>query len=349
MGCVDQHQICKPGSGEAPKCTPLSSSVISLSEVAKLEFNQVQHDTAYVIQASILGGEMLNSIAGRGAVALRAQLTVFDSINVALPDNQWTIEVGNWFSIALARLQYAILEYSTGPAYTDEERYRRDTTPFLDRIYANTCNHQKSRQSSSSSNSLTFSVSGLVAIFVVGIIVTALSLPLPWIVGLRRSGNWCHRHREWKLHSKFQRVTPESPAGSVVPRVGTSPQSPQAGTNGRLTHMPRQIQGNSSQLDLAPEEGNFELLLVQPNRDIRTETLPPLYMQDQLMLEPVQQPRQSMGEGLRSMPEPQVGSQYPPEPMGNQNYNHYTRPIHDGRFVAGDAAVVPGVRHGSME
>ncbi|KAF7556857.1 hypothetical protein G7Z17_g1095 [Cylindrodendrum hubeiense] len=93
MGCIDQHQICKPGSGEGPNCTALSSVENLWPEVVKLELNQVQRDTAYVIQMKILGAEMLNSIAGRGAVALKAQGTVFNNVNVPLPDNQWTLEV----------------------------------------------------------------------------------------------------------------------------------------------------------------------------------------------------------------------------------------------------------------
>ncbi|KAH7147060.1 hypothetical protein B0J13DRAFT_441670 [Dactylonectria estremocensis] len=206
MGCIDQHQICRPGSGEAPNCSTLSSTENLPSEIAKLELNQVQHDTAYVIMLAILGGEMLNSIAGRGAVALKAQGTVFNNINIPLPDNQWTLEVGGWFSIALARLQHAIVEYSTGPAHTDSGRYQRDTSASLARIYANTCNRQKGRQLSSSIGYLTFNGIGLLVILVVGIAVILLGPLLVLIVGLRQSGKWSQRHLEWEHHSKFERV-----------------------------------------------------------------------------------------------------------------------------------------------
>ncbi|KAM5351188.1 hypothetical protein ACJ41O_003911 [Fusarium nematophilum] len=95
MGCIDQHQICEPGSaGEGPNCSEWSGMENLPSEVDKLELNQVQHDTAYVILMQLIGGEILNSVAGRGAVALKAQRTVFNNINVPLPDNQWTLEVG---------------------------------------------------------------------------------------------------------------------------------------------------------------------------------------------------------------------------------------------------------------
>jgi hypothetical protein len=211
MGCIDQHQICKLGSaGGEPNCSALSSVENLQLEVAKLELNQVQHDTAYVILMEIIGGEMLTSVDGRGAVALKAQRTVYNNINVPLPDNQWTLEVGGWFSIALARLQHAIVEYSTGPAHTDSGSYQRYTSSAIDRIYANTCNRQKGRHLSSSTSYLTFNVVGLLVISVVGIVVILLGPLLILIVGLRRSGKWGQRHREWKLHSKFQRVTPQS-------------------------------------------------------------------------------------------------------------------------------------------
>ncbi|KAH7131651.1 hypothetical protein B0J13DRAFT_642473 [Dactylonectria estremocensis] len=243
MGCIDQHQICKLGSaGEGTNCSALSSMENLQSEVAKLELNQVQHDTAYVIQWEILGGEMLNSIAGRGAVALKAQRMVFDNINIPLPDNQWTLEVGGWFSIALARLQHAIVEYSTGPAHTDSGRYQRYTASSLSRIYTNTCNSQKGRQLTSSISYLTFNVVGLLVISVVGIFVILLNPVLVLIVGLRRSGKWSQRHREWKLHSEFQRVASQS-SQLTSPRPGASgfePSSPpsQEDNNGRLVVTP---------------------------------------------------------------------------------------------------------------
>ncbi|CAM1502552.1 Fc.00g045360.m01.CDS01 [Cosmosporella sp. VM-42] len=225
MGCIDQHQICKPGYGEGPNCSALSSVENLWSEVATLELNQVQHDTAYVIQWEILGGEMLNSIAGRGAVALKAQGKVFNNINVPLPDNQWTLEVGGWFSIALARLQHAIVEYSTGPAHTDSGKYQRYTSSFLTRIYANTCNRQKGRQLSSSTSYLTFNGVGLLIISVVGAIVLLISPLLELIVGLRRSGKWSQRHLEWKLHGEFQRVASQS-FQLTSPRPGGSGSEP---------------------------------------------------------------------------------------------------------------------------
>lgn len=250
MGCIDQHQICKPGSGEGPNCSALSSAENLWSEVAKLELNQVQQDTAYVIQLEILGGEMLNSIAGRGAVALKAQGTVFNNINVPLPDNQWTLEVGGWFSIALARLQHAIVEYSTGPAHTDSEKYQRDTSSSLVRIYANTCNRQKGRQLSSSTNYLTFNGVGLLIISVVGVIVLLISPLLELIVGFRRSGKWSQRHLEWKLHGEFQRVASQS-FQLTSPRSGGSGSEPsslvgQGDTNGRLAITPPHRQDDQS-------------------------------------------------------------------------------------------------------
>lgn len=178
MGCIDQHQICKPNFLHGPKCTPLGSSTIPQSEIDKLDFNQLQKHISYVIRMLILEGEILNSIAGQGAIVLKAQKTVFNNINGPLSNNQWTIEAGSWFNTALAQFQHAILEYSTGPEYTDNGRYQHVNIASMKRIYKDTCGIQKVRQFNFNDSYLSFSVLGLTVIFVIGGVIIILGLVL---------------------------------------------------------------------------------------------------------------------------------------------------------------------------
>jgi len=267
MGCIDQHQICNPVSLRGPRCSALSSANISQSELEKLEFNQFQNDTAYVIQQLIIDGEILNSISGRGAAALKAQKTVFDNINIPLPNNQWTIEVGSWLNVALARLQHAILEYSTGPAYTDFERYQRSNLTSLSRIYRNTCGIQKVRQFNFNDKNLSFSVVALVIIFVVGGIVILISLFLERTIGrLQDTMGWGRECQvDWKRHDKLRprhlpnggifhaaQASPPQQAGGAVEGFGTELSVLQNNINNRPMDGFQQAQDESlPQVDLS--------------------------------------------------------------------------------------------------
>jgi hypothetical protein len=156
----------------------------------------------------IKDGEIPNSITGRDAVALKAQRTVFDGINIPLPDDQWTIEVGGWFSIVLARLQLAVLEYSTGPADTDFGRYQRASS--LDRIYDNTCGKQKVQQFNFSNNYSNINALGLVIVLAIGVTIILVSWVLEGIVGaiMRWTGRGRQRRKQWKRHGNFQAGNP---------------------------------------------------------------------------------------------------------------------------------------------
>lgn len=202
MGCIDQHRICNPTWPDGILCTTWGTVEFTAAVLDKLGLNQMQNDTAWVLLLANLDGHIANSIAGLGSTALRAQSTVYDDINIPLPENQWNIEASDWFSISLARLQHAILEFSTGPEDIDYSLYSRFN---LSQLYKTNCGIQKVQQLNFNHGYISFSVLGLVIIFVIGVVIIIVSLVLPRIVGRMqraRKANGCHD--TWESDDKFE-------------------------------------------------------------------------------------------------------------------------------------------------
>lgn len=117
LGCTDQHQFCPtsaiPGGA---KCSELSGVDSLSSSIPTLNFNEHQSATAYVIVNAIFASNFFHVVDPRGVAALRASESVFEVWAPQLPNNQWITEVSSWFSVALAKVQYALVEMAVGPS-----------------------------------------------------------------------------------------------------------------------------------------------------------------------------------------------------------------------------------------
>src|SRR5204862_162856 len=122
-------------------------------------------------------------------------------VNIPLPGNQWTIEVSNWFNIALARLQHSLLEYATGPP--DWQYKPEDRLNFSTPIYANTCSLQKVRRLNFSQDHMTLSFLGLIIVVSVGSFLIALGLVLEYSIGRLPSRLWGTERQAWVLQDRF--------------------------------------------------------------------------------------------------------------------------------------------------
>lgn len=221
MGCADQHQICNANpplasqSDEASlRCTPFqSASQLMTTNITAsgIGLTDLQRNISYTVQSSLLRTDMSFSVSGRDSEALLASRTVFDGVNIQLPSNQWTKEVGHWFSIGLVRLQFALLEYATGPAgvgnNNDEEELTKFNGSSLQKMYENTCLLQKVGQFNSQEGGggdyLTFHVLGLALIIAVGGFIFVLGVALEFLIehlpkhgwGAERRGAWVSQDR----------------------------------------------------------------------------------------------------------------------------------------------------------
>ncbi|KAE9377576.1 hypothetical protein N431DRAFT_329544 [Stipitochalara longipes BDJ] len=117
-GCADQYQICNTGTTNCSalgSCTALGGGLMDGSLMQELQMNKYQNETAALIHGTSLGftGQSV-SLGGYTLNASQAFAAGF--LSKPLPDNQWMLEVANWFAIYLAGQQQAMVEYAASPS-----------------------------------------------------------------------------------------------------------------------------------------------------------------------------------------------------------------------------------------
>ncbi|EXL65618.1 hypothetical protein FOPG_18163 [Fusarium oxysporum f. sp. conglutinans race 2 54008] len=201
MACTDQHQVCNP-KRQTPICSPLTAAVLLRDNISTIELNPTQNATARLILALNGAEGISSSLGGRGAGALRAGEKVAQSIQSFLPINQWTTEVKNWFAISLIELQYALVEYPTGP-----------TSPLRENLALKVPQRSESQNLCRSmkvpnlGGYKSFSVLALVMVLVVGGMVIIISIILEPVTNCIYN-NWVTEHQfrrlQWILDGKLQ-------------------------------------------------------------------------------------------------------------------------------------------------
>ncbi|KAL8965816.1 MAG: hypothetical protein Q9183_003673 [Haloplaca sp. 2 TL-2023] len=195
LACADQYQFHNPMSG---KSTPLTGRTKVLDDMVALEFNQLQQSTVISLYYTVGTSDIYYSVHTRGATSLRASDTLVgsDLTNVGLPDDQWTIEATEMFSISLAKLQQQVLNYALGPPnlYQDME--------FINGS-VDVCQRQKIR---GIGGFLSFSVLGIAIILIVGGLIILISTFLDMAVGyIQRKFMWNdHKRLQWAIDEKLQ-------------------------------------------------------------------------------------------------------------------------------------------------
>ena len=156
-------------------------------------------------------GEIINSLSfydiinPRGVSALRAQETLSNLEQAALPNNEWQLEIQSWSDTSLARLQRGVLEYVTGPQDVLPGSYVWvPSDPISERM----CHTQLVRGDTGGNKStISFSVLGVAIILVVGTFIILTSLIIEALVALLQHHvfkNSRYRNLNWILDDKFQ-------------------------------------------------------------------------------------------------------------------------------------------------
>ena len=199
MGCIDQHQFCNPSNGE---CTPLTAYSLVSTASYKIGLSAVQQYTANRLSDSLMFVNVYQSVNGRGSSALLAADGVYQLTQGPLPDNQWMIEVNNWFAVGMAKLQQLVVQYAAGPSVLLEGAYLQRPT---DAIGEAMCFSQKVR---SPAGTISFSIVGVVIILVVGFILIVMNLCLSTFVGLLQNKfdmlGGDYKRLRWVLDDKLQ-------------------------------------------------------------------------------------------------------------------------------------------------
>ncbi|KAJ3455652.1 hypothetical protein MRS44_017134 [Fusarium solani] len=170
--------------------------------ISNIGLNPTQNATGRLIMALNGADGIVSSLAGRGAGALLASEKVTESIQGFLPSNQWATEVKNWFAISLTKLQYALVEYPTGPNSPLTDNLALKTLPMSE--YQNLC---RSMKVPNPGKHKSFAVLALVIVLIGGGIIIITSIILEPVTNYIYS-NWVTKHqfrrRQWMLDGKLQ-------------------------------------------------------------------------------------------------------------------------------------------------
>lgn len=151
MGCTEQFQYCNP-SLPKNKCGPLASSLDSRAEAAPL-FGMSKTD---FVSAGLLNEAMIsryqwlitlvtaavstNTIVNTlGPDSLLSPKYLLGGLMGSLPDDQWQLDVQNWWAIFLASLQAEVVETARGSADSALDPYKE--LPYNSHIRS-MCNNQ---------------------------------------------------------------------------------------------------------------------------------------------------------------------------------------------------------------
>jgi hypothetical protein len=204
MACTDQYQICNPNlaglNGEPMRCTPLGRISALSGQAEEIGLNLYQYATVGTIVLAMAWSSMFESVTGRGASALKAQSTVFGGAGLLqmapLPNNQWQVELSNWFAVCLATLQQYLVEKASGP--TDVIESGGTITKPNDIYEEAICRRQMIRNVAGYQN---FSTLGVAIILIVGSVLVILGLVIDTVTG------WIQKRMQKKDYERLSWIS----------------------------------------------------------------------------------------------------------------------------------------------
>ncbi|KAH8889020.1 hypothetical protein GQ53DRAFT_825784 [Thozetella sp. PMI_491] len=212
MGCVAQYQFCNPSLPKEPRCGPHSGiydaaiqagPLFGLTEDQITDYNpEVSEKTASCflwfvnsLFASILPGQVLASLGSR---ALAPQAYLGENVRGPIRDNQWQLDVIHWWSTSLASIQLSVVNVATGPQSSAYNSTLLLPNPFQRKM----CDNQKIR----STDYTSFSVLGLILVYVTGTLIIIISYLLEPIFDCleKRRKSVDYRNLEWRSNQFLQ-------------------------------------------------------------------------------------------------------------------------------------------------
>ena len=200
IACAERYKICNPQNDQ---CTEWSGIEGLLNATDLIGVSDAQANvTGRMVMAAQYSPAHFQTMT-RGASALRALESASGLVLQTLPSNQWEIEVSSWFDTGLSRLQHLIQDFAVGTTNVAKGSVLQRPSEMQDKTSEKMCHNQLIRDSAGSAS---FSILGLVIIFVVGGFVIVTSLALDTIVGWvqERLKKGMHKKLSWQLDDKLQ-------------------------------------------------------------------------------------------------------------------------------------------------
>lgn len=196
MGCVEQHQFCKPDEPASTGCSELTGFA-AVNTTNNATYSAAQRSVAQVLKHAISSTLISDMIFQLGPASLSASSSVFGTstlLSAPLPDNQWALEIANWYDYSMAHLQRLVVSVASGPAMASSNAYIVPPADADQEVF-DICANQKVIDS----RYYTFSVPGLTIIVVIGLLIIIANLLLPKTIGIlqRLIGHGLHRKEDW--------------------------------------------------------------------------------------------------------------------------------------------------------
>ncbi|KAH8883188.1 hypothetical protein GQ53DRAFT_847088 [Thozetella sp. PMI_491] len=267
LACLSQFQFCNPMLPSDKQCGPLtglgdavlgSSTLFNLPTDVLLSSDSAEDKRAsqyfwFINVISLAAFRPSNIVMASGAKVLVSQQTLQSGFQGPLADDQWKLDVTNWWSMWLASLQSAFVTTASGP---QEPALQVIGISPADAAQREICNNQMVQ----SADFTSFSVFGLFFIFLTGITVIVVSYTLDPLFNylVRRHKYKDYKQLEWTANGTLglQRL------GFQVLGRGTWPQSasdiPLAKTGDKFRSLAIEAQNRQG----GGKEGKIQLTLV---------------------------------------------------------------------------------------
>lgn len=205
LGCIEKYRVCNVVNN---KCTEKAGLAL-LEKILKkdtdgLELSTLQSTIASRMILALQVSSVYYATFTRLAAALRATDSLQGLWQVGLPETQWQREAASLFDNGLARLQQKTQEYATGTANTPRGSYV--VTPDNDAINIPWKAMCYSQLVNDSSDTMSFSILGMIILFGVGIFIVLFSFAHDTIVGFiqTRYKIGLHAWAEWQVTERLQ-------------------------------------------------------------------------------------------------------------------------------------------------
>ena len=198
LGCIEVLKLCNPNHGSGPHCAVVPVSEKLGPVMRFLELNQRQWATADRLHDSFGRTGLQLSAYVLGGNGLLASSYIQDNLSPGLPNDQWELEVKNWFATSLTALQLFTAQYVTG--YEQPSLNKYVTAPSKENKWM--CTNQMVQRDRFSS----FSVLGLATILVCCGLIMVLSGGLNRIVPRipSKSATKQRNDLEWRAYDILQ-------------------------------------------------------------------------------------------------------------------------------------------------
>jgi hypothetical protein len=196
VGCLERYQICNPNLPRGSGCTHLTGIRPAYNEAGKLLQSKSQKDIFNWSQRGL--AVALRDLPGLlGSEALLASQTLTTSYQPHLPDNQWELEIENWFQGTLAAAQRGLVNLAGGPVDPKRRKFCVGPSNPSEQL---ACSTQKIRSSACTS----FSVLGLITLASLCGSIVLISFVLPQLTQEWNRKRNSYKSLEWAANETLQ-------------------------------------------------------------------------------------------------------------------------------------------------